>query len=311
MLKESYRAQLLGGSLQDYKHHMSGNYKGFPVVIDLVNGQYAVKINAQSPNDPGNAGLNAFLMQQKESIKQIAQVNTYDHCVVLTIQVPGLAKNIPDAVNAIIDPLIDYMLNYGYGVGCEQCGDTSEPLSCYEINSGHHYLCPNCSASIQNSLQAHQQDVLNAKSKLVPGLVGAFLGSLIGCALWIVIYKLGYIAGIAGAVTAICAMKGYEMLGGHLDRKGVIGSVIIMLVMIYIGNKIAWSWEAFDALKEYGYTFSDCFRGLGEILDASDLYGSYCTDLVIGYLLTAICSYKNIINAFRASRGSYKMNKMN
>jgi len=311
MLKESYRACLLGGSLQDYKHHMSGYYKGFPIVIDLVNGQYAVKISAQSPNDPGNAGLNAFLLQQKEAVKQIAQVNTYDHCVVLTIQVPGLAKNIPDTVNAIIDPIINYMVNYGYGAGCEQCGNTSEALNCYEINSGHHYLCSNCSANIQSSLKAHQQDILSAKSKLVPGLVGAFLGSLIGCALWIAIYKLGYIAGIAGAVTAICAMKGYEMLGGHLDRKGVIGSVIIMLVMIYIGNKIAWSWKAFDALKEYGYTFSDCFRGLGDILDASDLYGDYCTDLVIGYLLTALCSYKNIINAFRASRGSYKMNKMN
>ncbi|XCP83685.1 hypothetical protein ABXS75_11410 [Roseburia hominis] len=311
MLKESYRTQLLCGSLQDYKQHMSGIYRGYPIVIDLVNGQYAVKINAQSVNDPGNAGLNAFLRQQKENIKQIAQVNTYDHCAVLTIQVPGLAKNIPNTVNAIIDPVIGYMINYGYGVGCEQCGNTSEELYCYEINSGHHYLCSNCSASIENSLQAHQQDVLSAKSNLVPGLVGALLGSLIGCALWIVIYKLGYIAGIAGAVTAICAMKGYELLGGCLDRKGVIGSVIIMLVIIYIGNKVAWSWEAYDALKEYGYTFSDCFRGLGEILKASDLVGGYCTDLVIGYGLTLVCSYKNIINAFRASKGSYKISKMN
>ena len=30
------------------------------------------------------------------------------------------------------------------------------------------------------------------------GLVGAFLGALIGGALWVLIFKLGYIAGIAG-----------------------------------------------------------------------------------------------------------------
>ena len=55
-------------------------------------------------------------------------------------------------------------------------------------------------------------------------MIGAFLGALLGCVLWIIIYRLGYIAGIAGAVIGICAMKGYEMLGKHLDKKGVIGS---------------------------------------------------------------------------------------
>ena len=96
-----------------------------------------------------------------------------------------------------------------------------------------HILCNNCRGELEVALQNYQQQKRSEKSRLVPGLVGAFLGSLIGCALWVVIYRLGYIAGIAGAVTAICAMKGYEMLGGHLDRKGVAGSAIIMVVMIY------------------------------------------------------------------------------
>lgn len=80
---------------------------------------------------------------------------------------------------------------------------------------------------------------------------------------------------MAGAVTGICAMKGYEMFGKHLDKKGVIGSVFIMVVTIFFANKIAWAWEAADALSKYGYTFSGCYRALGEILETSDLTGSY------------------------------------
>ena len=45
------------------------------------------------------------------------------------------------------------------------------------------------------------------------------------------------------------------MLGGHLDKKGVVISSVIMVVMIYFGNRIAWSWDAYDALKDQGFTF--------------------------------------------------------
>ena len=70
------------------------------------------------------------------------------------------------------------------------------------------------------------------------------------------IYRLGYIAGIAGAVTAICALRGYELLGGHLDRKGVIISTVMMMVMIFFANRLSWTWDAYDALNDEGYTFS-------------------------------------------------------
>lgn len=136
------------------------------------------------------------------------------------------------------------------------------------------------------------------KSNLAAGLVGAFLGALIGCALWILIWKLGYIAGIAGFAIGVCALKGYEMLGKSLDIKGAISTVVIMIVMIFLANKIAWSWDAYDALKDYGWTFFDTFQNLDYILAESDLTGSYTTDLVIGYFLTALSSFKLIIGAF-------------
>ena len=40
---------------------------------------------------------------------------------------------------------------------------------------------------------------------------------------------------------AVCALKGYELLGGKLTKKGVIISVVIMIVMIYVGDRVDWA----------------------------------------------------------------------
>ncbi|MGN1158389.1 MAG: hypothetical protein ACI4TK_19625 [Agathobacter sp.] len=142
-------------------------------------------------------------------------------------------------------------------------------------------------------------------SNLIPGLVGAFLGSLIGAVLWVVIYKIGFIAGIAGAVIAVCAMKGYEMLGKSLDKKGVICSLLIVIVTIFLANKISWSWEIFEVYtKEFGYdmTFFDAFVSADEIIEFSELTVDYYKDLAIGYVLTALSCYKNFITAFKSAK---------
>lgn len=308
MLNAKLSAQVLGGSLQNTKKYMCGNYKGFFITIEPANALYIIKINAGSSEDINNAGLSAFLQQQRTYNKQIRETQTGSHYMVITVKSPNLAKNIPNVINGIVEPVIQYLINGNYVSGCENCGSTTETLNCYEINHGYHYLCTGCAGQIQSSLQQNQQNIQSQKSNFIPGLVGAFLGSLIGCVLWIIIYKLGYIAGIAGAVTGVCAMKGYEMLGKHLDKKGVIGSVIIMFVSIYFANKLAWSWEAYEALRFF--SFPEIFRNLGDILAESDLTGSYYGDLAIGYALTLLCTYKNIISAFKASTGSYTINKV-
>lgn len=310
MLREKLRAELLGGALQDYKQHLSGVYKGYYMLIEPLSGQYRIKVNAYAEEDEGNVKLNSYLMQKKEEMKQILAIKTGEHYFVVNLKLPNLAKNIPGAVNTVIEPIVQYLRSNYYVSGCESCGNSQSPIECYEINDGHHYLCEGCAKEIDAALAENQKAMRSKKSNLAAGLVGAFLGSLLGGALWILIYKLGYIAGIAGLVTGVCALKGFEMFGGHVDRKGVVGCVVIMLITIFFANKIAWAWEAYDALKEYNYTFSDCFRYLSYILEENELTGSYYGDLIIGYILTGISSFSNIRNAFQASGGDYKMKKM-
>lgn len=311
MVNEKIRKEILGGSLTDNKNYLSGIYRGYYIIIEPTGNQYLITVNASSENDAENRFLLSFLERQKEAVKQLAAVSVFSGSLELLIQLPALGKNIAATVNEIVDPIINYLISSRYTSGCKTCRSTANPIACYEVNGRHHYICSSCSTQVENALRAQQQDILSKKSNLAAGLVGAFLGSLIGCVVWVLIYKLGYIAGIAGAVTGICAMKGYELLGGRLDKKGVIGSVIIMILSIYFANKVAWALDAYSVFKDYGVTFFDCFRSIGDIIAESDLTGNYFGDLAIGYVLTALATFRSIRNAFRASTGSYTMNKMN
>ncbi len=313
MSKKKIISRILGGCLQESKYCLYGKYKGFYITIEPLNAsndyQYIVKINAYSSYDENNVKLNSFLQKQVSLSKKLKNAAAYERYLVMNLKAPFLARSLPDLLNSHIIPVVDYLCNNQYISGCEYCGTTESTLNCYEINASPYYICDSCKNEVQTALQANKDAITSQKSNLLSGLVGAFLGSLIGCVLWVIIYRFGYIAGISGLVTGICAMKGYELLGGKLDKKGVICSVIIMAISIYFANRISWTWAAYDALKDYGYLFSDAYRYLYEILADSELLKEFFTDLIIGYILTAMACSRNILNALTISTGNYTINK--
>lgn len=152
--------------------------------------------------------------------------------------------------------------------------------------------------------EAYAQYTLVESSNWLFGTVGALFGSLLGVALWIIIYQLGYLAGIAGAVTVVCAMVGYEKLGKKLDVKGVIISVIISIVMIYFAHKLAVSIGAYREFQDMGMKvkFSDIYRDLYKMLEAVDGMKDYYRDLFVGYALFLVGGVSSIANAWREAR---------
>ena len=61
---------------------------------------------------------------------------------------------------------------------------------------------------MNDNIKNQQTDV---KENVIAGIVGAFLFSLVGGALWFLIYMFGFIAGISGLIGAVCAIKGYAI----------------------------------------------------------------------------------------------------
>lgn len=138
-------------------------------------------------------------------------------------------------------------------------------------------------------------------SNVIPGIVGAFLGSLVGVAMWIVVYNLGYIAGLSGAVMVICSMMAYKKFGKCLDLKGIIICVVLCIGMIYISQRLSLSIELYKEFNDYGYDvgFFDCYKNMFDVLDAADNKSAFWGDLGMGYALFALASTSYIVSTIR------------
>ncbi len=309
MFKEKIRAQILNGALQDHKEYLGGYCRGYYMTITGSEQGWHITVNANRENDVDNTALTAYLLQLKAANKKLLAVEGQQGRINLLVR-GGIAKNAPDVINGVMEPVLTYLTTNRYQSGCGCCGAGAAALGCWAINGEVYYLCDACARQISESLQDNQITVKRKKSKFLPGLVGAILGCLIGCIAWVLIYKLGYIAGIAGLIMGVCALKGYELLGGCLDRKGVVACIILMAAGIFFSNQIAWAWDAYSQFSEYGIGFFDVYQNLWTLIVDSQLEGEFFTDLAIGYGLTALASFANIRNAFRTSAGSYVMKKL-
>lgn len=148
---------------------------------------------------------------------------------------------------------------------------------------------------IQELSQQAQTQTVVKNENIVAGVIGAVIGSLIGVVCIIVLGQLGYIASISGAVLAICTLKGYELLAKSISTKGVIISVIIMIVMVYVGDRLDW---AMLIAKEYDGNVLDAFMLVPDMLKEGFLdKAMYVKNILMLYAFTALGSYKTVANA--------------
>ena len=309
MVTEDVRVRLLDGSLKNHPNCLAGIYKGYNLIIKQIDTGMLFSFNASSEYDKNYEAIKTFLAQKSETEGKIQTYHAEENTIQVVLPPELETEDQIEFSNRMVDEIVEFLRRNYYNNCCSYCGKAEEPLHCFEISNEYYYICDACSHQIKESLQ----NAANQKSNFVLGVIGAILGSMIGCSLWLIIYKLGYIASIAGAAMGICAMKGYGLFGKKLDRKGVIVSAIVMLIMVFLSNRLALSWEVYDALNGYGFptSFADIFINLGDLIKELNLTSDYYTDLVVGYALTIFCSASSICEAFSYSDSTnYSMNKM-
>nr|WP_122012971.1 hypothetical protein [Maliibacterium massiliense] len=224
--------------------------------------------------------------------KKVQRASYSDNHLVIEMQGNTTAGKTMENARMVLDDISDFAQQHGFVNCCAQCGATAN-LGTYGIGGACVQCCESCFANVvqhQNATKLAQQP---KKTNAFTGSVGALLGSLIGVALWVVIYRMGYIAGLAALVMVVCAFKGYELLGGTLDVKGAIISTMLCLVMVYIAHNVAVSLEVLSALKEEytNVSFFDAYRFVMALLGeptAGEFHALYYKDLIIGYILAAV-----------------------
>ena len=136
-------------------------------------------------------------------------------------------------------------------------------------------------------------EIQEKKENLALGILGAVIGGLIGGASIVLFSQLGMISALSGVILAFCTMKGYELLGGKLDKKAIAVSVIIMLVVPYFADRVGWAIAYCQAFEENGLTlpFGDAFGYIYDLLEMDELTGEYIKNILFVYGFAALGAF--------------------
>lgn len=207
---------------------------------------------------------------------------------------PPTNGNLPPINGGFSQPAYSPMNNNG--------GFVQQPM-----NNGGFVQRPMNSFGNDGRFVAGRPTAISQPANPIMGILGAFLFSLIGCAVWILIGKLGYISYLGGIAMAFSTIFGYHLFGKKFDVLGFITSIVIVLIMVLLSNMFIYTWQIIsepgidEALSLLGYEgFFGVFFGLFDLMKEVDLYaglegldsmtGSFIRDLVIGYIISGIAT---------------------
>lgn len=252
-----------------------GQRGGYNVLVLALSESYpyqlTVLLSAQRAGGPVTKVEGKQFAKENKPVLALRQDN---HAITMTLRNIANQEKLSAALDEALNALISFLRSNGFQNCCQTCGSTAE-IDGYCVDTAHMLLCPDCYISITQHAAIASQQKSRKKENLLGGIVGALLGSLLGVVCIIVISQLGYVAALSGLVMAICTLKGYERLGGKLSKKGIIISMVLMLLMTYIGDRLDW---AISVMRELETDFATAYQIVPlllqqEIIDAVTYWG--------------------------------------
>ena len=90
---------------------------------------------------------------------------------------------------------------------------------------------------------------------------------------------------VAGIVLGICTIKGYEILGRKVSRKGIVISSIWMVITVFLVNQIDL---AMEVVAKLGVEFAFAFRVVNQLIFSGDFPDNYFYNLAMLAVFTLV-----------------------
>lgn len=174
----------------------------------------------------------------KQGRKPVVYMGQELHTLSITVNAKGgMGQN---RLEEALDDFASFLRTLSFHPCCQNCGQ-AEPTEGYYVSGGYMQLCPSCVESLTRTHNTNQLQQKQKSESVVGGIVGSLIGSLLGVVCIILLSQLGYVSALSGIVMAVCTLKGYEMLGGKLSNRGIVISVVVMVVMTFMGDRADWA----------------------------------------------------------------------
>lgn len=265
---------MLYGQKNGYDFLVYATDSRYPYVLTVHTSAKGTIVPTLSKND---------IKEFEKSLKPVLKMQQTGNNIAVSMRGTGNQEKLRQWLSETINALLSFLQAKSYTPCCSNCGQSVEEISGYRAGGQYMHLCPNCEGTVRGNFQTEEYKKQSKKENLVGGIVGALLGSLIGVVCIIALSQLGYVAALSGVVMAVGVLKGYELLGGKLTKRGVVIGVIIMLIMTYVGDRIDWGISL--AREVPSLTAFEWYRMIPQLL-AEDMIDKtvYFGNLVLLYL---------------------------
>lgn len=157
-------------------------------------------------------------------------------------------------------------------------------VKCGQEISDQATFCEHCGWNAQEGFLTKEP-----AERTLLGILGALVGAALGCGCIILLSRLGYMASISGIVLAFATLKGYELLGKKLSKKGIVISIVLMLLTPVIADWLDWGIVLMQEWEGTGVTYVQALLVFPMLLKEGDIVMSeYLSNLGMLYLFTAI-----------------------
>lgn len=200
---------------------------------------------------------------------------------------------------------------------CLYCGAAqnvsadADPAEAQQPAEEQYYYQPEPAAA---SYAAPAQDPTQQppEERFLAGVFGALLCSLAGVAVQVILIQLGYVAALSGVVLSVCTLMGYAHFARRMSVKGIIVSVVIIIVMVLVGMAVSNGvtvMRFMDApgldrfrmgLRAMAAAIPNIFRALSD--PQGELFGSVLERLLQHYGFAALGAVPTIVAAIRSRK---------
>lgn len=199
----------------------------------------------------------------------------------------GKSEEWKERLTNVIDVL---NVNGALGVGyCPACGkelNFDECKKC-QVDGWVTTLCEDCTEKLNSEIRAENAAFDSLPNNYLRGFGGAVVGALIGCAMAVVLYLVGFISALSSVVAVLVGTLLYQKFGGKPNKIMLVivsaTSVALMLASTF-GIYLVACKIAFD---EAGANVS-AMEAFVTCMNDSEFSSSFVSDMLMTALFTAI-----------------------
>ena len=281
-------ASELGMQFDEDSRSIYGTQSGYLLFLQEtdVKNQFRLCVSVSLNGNPADSEENEMVWDEfkSESLPNLSTLSINQYLVSFVVKGAMRKSKTIEKLQTLITDLVAFLETHHFVQVCAYSGQEG-PVGLYQLGDSIFLINEESYQLLKSNLQIEVDSYQNQKENVLLGAVGALLGALIGGAVALFIARLGYVAMVAGIVLGICTIKGYEILGRKVSRKGIVISSIWMVITVFLVNQIDL---AMEVVAKLGVEFPFAFRVVNQLIFSGDFPDNYFYNLAMLAVFTLV-----------------------